>query len=50
MKVSYHLAKFDGRRYSDSRDISGFSLPSDLARPRDQKVMWIYTQDSIKVS
>ena len=47
--VSHHLVKFGGHWHCGSWD-NGFSLSRDLARPCDQRIMWIYWEESIKVS
>ena len=47
--VSHHLVKFGGHWHGGSWD-NGFSLSRDLARPSDQRIMWIYWEESIKVS
>ena len=38
MKISFPPTKFGGHRHCGSED-NNFSLPCDLARPRDHRVM-----------
>ena len=45
---SNHPAKFGGHRHCGSRDV--FSLPHDLARLRNQGVIWLYGLEPLKVS
>ena len=48
IKVGYHPATLGSHRDSDSGD-DGFILSHELARPRDQRVMWLYGQKPITV-
>ena len=43
-----HPAKFVGHSYCGSRDV--FSLLSDLARPHDERVVWLNGYEPLKVS
>ena len=40
--LNHHSAKFSVYKHYDSRDNDDFSLPLDLARPHDQRIMLFY--------
>ena len=41
LSITHHLAKFNGHRSCDSRDYDVFNLSHDLARPCDQRFLWL---------
>ena len=47
IKVSYHPGRFGSHNHSGSRDAMDF--PHDLARPRDQSVIWLYGFEPLKL-